>query len=142
MRCRLEPDFSPLLHLLTQRQREDFQSMRQEVEDQFLRQLFSPTVDILEESGHYTLLFDLPGVKQEDLEIDVTDGNYLTLSGKRTTPEGKYAMHERGAGKFSRKFTLPDAIDISQISAELKDGVLSIVIPRTKTDKTRKIPVL
>jgi len=108
------------------------------------RNVYAPTFDVTENKDAYIFKADVPGVKQEDLEITLT-GNRLQVSGKRDfeTEEKKdtYYTYERQFGSFTRSFTLPEGIDTTHAKSELKDGVLTLVIPKTAAAQAKKIPI-
>lgn len=83
----------------------------------------------------------MPGVKKEDIKVDLNKG-VLTISGERKTKEEvkqeDYYKIETYFGKFSRSFTLPDNVDIENIEAKSDNGVLEIVIPKLKDDVSKK----
>ncbi|MBF0275164.1 MAG: Hsp20/alpha crystallin family protein [Nitrospinae bacterium] len=86
---------------------------------------------------------ELPGVNSEDVDISVS-GNNLTISGNKKLEELKGAephRRERHYGKFSRTLSLPYNADSGKVVAELKDGILSVTIPRAEEDKPRKITI-
>lgn len=103
-----------------------------------------PTVDTYEEGDNIVIKADLPGVKKEDVSIDVKD-NVLTLKGERkheeNIDEDNYYRRESAYGKFQRAFTLPDAVDANKIEASYKDGTLKITVPKTEESKARKIEI-
>lgn len=103
-----------------------------------------PAVDTYEEGNNIVIKAELPGVKKEDITIDVKD-NVLTLKGERSAEsevkEENYYRREQSYGKFFRAFTLPDAVDPSRIEANCKDGVLKISIPKAEKAKTKKIDI-
>jgi HSP20 family protein len=104
---------------------------------------FTPAVDIFENNKEITLLADMPGVKAKDLDIDLRD-DVLTLSGGVESPEGpveRVVLREYRTGRYVRQFTLSDAIDQANIDAELKDGVLRLVLPKAKKAVPKKIKV-
>ena len=104
---------------------------------------FTPPVDIFETDEGLTLLADLPGVKAEDLMIDLREG-VMSLSGDAQPPEGPDevdVLREYQTGKYHRKFNLSDVIDQSKIEAELKDGVLRLNVPKIEAAAPRKIAV-
>jgi len=107
---------------------------------------FYPNVNTREGKEAYHIEVDLPGIKKEDVEINVED-NILTISGKRElrneTKEENYYKIESAYGTFSRSFTLPEKVDIENIKASSIDGVLEVVIPKLKvlTDKVKKIEI-
>lgn len=94
---------------------------------------FKPAVNTREGSEAYHIDVDLPGVKKEDISINVED-NVLTISGKRETKsevkEQDYYKVESSYGKFQRSFTLPEKVDIENIRAATEDGVLEVIIPK------------
>jgi HSP20 family protein len=106
---------------------------------------FDPAFELKEVPTGFALRADLPGVKEGDLEVHLT-GNRLTVKGKRESEtkeekEGQYYVYERSYGSFSRSFTLPTEIDAGGIRAELKDGVLTIDLPKRPEAQPQKIPV-
>lgn len=104
--------------------------------------MFVPDVDIIENSESITLFADLPGVKKEDLSIDVRDG-VLQLVAKVQEADSKLrpVYREYDEGGFSRKFTLGERIATDQISAKLNNGVLTLVLPKAEAHKPRKIQI-
>ena len=104
--------------------------------------VYVPTVDIYESEDALTLLVDMPGVGPENVTIDVRD-NQLTLRGL-VTPEGnneRVLLHEYGVGDYYRQFTLGRTIDQSKIEASVKDGVLTLILPKSDITRPRKIAV-
>ncbi len=107
---------------------------------------FVPTVNTREDDKAYYVEVDLPGVKKEDVDINVED-NVLTVTGERKqeeeTKDKEYYRLESRYGKFSRSFTLPQKVDVNKISAKSEDGVLEIVIPKLKEPevKPKKIKI-
>ena len=104
---------------------------------------FTPAVDIFETDTTITLLADMPGVKTQDLDIDLRD-DVLTLTGEVTAPETSHEtdiLREYVTGKYFRQFTLSEAIDQAKIEAGLKDGVLRLALPKVEKATPRKIAV-
>jgi HSP20 family protein len=103
---------------------------------------FSPTFDVEELKDAYILKADLPGLTESDVDVTVM-GNALTISGKREAEperEGqRYYAIERGYGTFSRTFSLPDGANLDELSANLKNGVLTLHIPKRPEVQPRKI---
>jgi HSP20 family protein len=97
---------------------------------------FTPAVDVVEDDQKFELYADLPGVKLEDLDIQV-DKDVLTIKGERKLER----KGERVAGAFSRAFTLPKHVDVEKISAALKDGVLTLTLPKRPEAQPRQIKV-
>jgi HSP20 family protein len=87
---------------------------------------------------------DVPGVKAQALEITTT-GNRLQISGKRDSEQESKTdtvyTYERQYGSFSRSFTLPDGADLEHGKSELKDGVLTVAIPKRPGEQAKKIAV-
>ena len=105
---------------------------------------FSPRMDIRETADQYSLSIDLPGVRREDTEIELSD-EQLAIHGTRssvTHSEGdRFHRVERTFGDFRRTVRLPKDVDIDRITAEFKDGVLNVCLPKTQTTKSRKIEI-
>jgi HSP20 family protein len=106
---------------------------------------WSPAVDINEEAGRFVVRADLPGVKPADITVTAEKG-VLTLRGERSfdkrDADGHYTRIERVSGKFVRTFTLPENVATDQITAQFKDGVLELAIPKVAKAEPRKIEVL
>ena len=102
---------------------------------------FVPVVNTREGEFAYHVDVDLPGVKKEDIKVDINK-NILTISGERKTKDEikkeDYYKVETYFGKFSRSFTLPENADIENIEAKSDNGVLEVVIPKLKDDITKK----
>lgn len=96
----------------------------------------SSPYEVSETDGAYLLSVDAPGMKKDDIKIEVV-GNTLTITGERRGRDGQ----ERNYRKFTRSFTLPDSIDAAKIEANFEDGVLEIAIPKSETAKPRQIEV-
>ena len=105
---------------------------------------YSPAIDVVETPESYMVMCDLPGVELKDVEISVA-GSILTLKGeKRRRAEGKGGRDLREDfiyGKFQRTLQLPLAIDADRVEAVLKDGVLTITLPKREELKPRQISV-
>ncbi|MGF6768678.1 HSP20 family protein [Paraburkholderia sp. GAS199] len=103
----------------------------------------SPAVDVIEDTRGVTLWADLPGVTRDRLEIRVLDGNLrIEASASVPTREGLRLLHaEVRAPDFARSFTLGPEFDTAKIEANLKDGVLRLLIPRREEARPRRIEV-
>jgi HSP20 family protein len=103
-----------------------------------------PPVDILESKDSYLIRAELPGMKKEDIKVELKDGT-LVLSGERTSEkpaEGvEYRHAERINAKFWRSFSLPETVKHDGIDASYKDGVLEIRVPKAEEAKPRQIEV-
>jgi HSP20 family protein len=112
--------------------------------EQGLTGTWTPLVDVFEDADGVTLKVELPEVEANDVEVHVED-NTLTLRGERKleqpTVENGYQRLERAYGAFQRSFALPPTIDAEHISAESKDGVLRIRLPKRAETKPRQIKV-
>lgn len=107
------------------------------------RRDWSPAVEIVESDEEIVLTAELPGLKEKDVHINVED-NLLSLTGERTfekKEEGEYLRSERWYGKFSRSFRLPETADVEKISAGLKNGILTVTVPKKEEAKPRQIEV-
>ena len=105
--------------------------------------VYTPDVDIFESETDITLLVDMPGVTTEHMTIDLRD-DVLTLTGEAEA-DGEASEEpiilEYGVGKYYRQFTLSEVIDQAKITAELKDGVLRLVLPKVEKATPRKITI-
>jgi len=105
---------------------------------------FVPAVDIAEDSRAYTLTLDLPGVRPEDVKIEL-DGHRLTVSGEkklqRDEQNGRVYRFERRSGAFQRVFTLPETVKTDAIDARSEHGVLTLTLPKLEKAQPRSIAV-
>lgn len=106
--------------------------------------VFMPPFDVKETGDGYHFKADLPGLEEKDVEVTLT-GTRLTISGRREVEQKidgeTYYACERRAGAFSRSFTVPEGIDASHIEAELRNGVLTVHLPKTPEVKPKKISI-
>lgn len=105
---------------------------------------FNPTFDVKETNDAFIMHADVPGVAEKDIDISLTS-NRLTITGKRETEhevKGEtYYRAERTWGNFSRSFTLPTDVDANKVSAELKNGVLVVQLPKSSESMAKRITV-
>lgn len=105
---------------------------------------FSPSFEVTENKDSFLFKVDVPGVKKEDLEITTT-GNRLQIAGKRDseheTKTDTIYTYERQYGSFCRSFTLPEGADLENAKTELKDGVLTLAVPKKPGAQTKKIAI-
>jgi HSP20 family protein len=102
---------------------------------------FTPTLDVYEGPEDFLVLIDLPGVKSEDVNIEVND-HVLTISGTRAPAEvGEGKLLERPYGSFVRNLTLPKGVDSDKIAADYTDGVLELRIPKPAQAKPKRIAI-
>jgi HSP20 family protein len=105
---------------------------------------WSPLVDITEDDKEYVVKAEIPEMKKDDIKINVHE-DVLTISGERKYEKEekgkKYHRVERAYGSFMRSFTLPEDADGTKISAEYKDGVLKVHLPKSEKAKPKAIEV-
>ena len=102
---------------------------------------FTPLVDVHETEEEYLVKVDLPGVKADDVSVEVND-NVLSISGSRAAHEtGQAQLVERPYGSFVRTLTLPQGVDSDSIEAGYQDGVLELRIPKPAEQKPKKITI-
>jgi HSP20 family protein len=120
---------------------EFFPTLRREEEREFV---WAPAVDVYENDKAYVVEVDLPGLRKEDVRVTVQDG-VLTIQGERRLAREEkgvdYHRQERFYGKFLRSFTVPETVDVDRISAEFKDGVLRLTLPKREPTAGRVIEV-
>jgi HSP20 family protein len=105
--------------------------------------LIAPKVNIHETSDEFILKALMPGVKKEDVEVALAEGE-LTLYGKVTpveVDESSAILQEIGNQNFYRVFTVNDPLDVDKIKARLEDGILTVLLPKHERAKPREIPV-
>ena len=103
-----------------------------------------PAVDVSEADGKLVVKAELPGMDKDDVEIALTD-NVLTLRGEKkqeeTRDEGEMHVWERSYGSFMRAFTLPSRVAEDQVTAEFKDGVLTVTLPKCEEPAGKTIEI-
>jgi HSP20 family protein len=103
-----------------------------------------PAMDLVEDKNDLVLRGDLPGLSEDDVNIEVKDG-VLTISGERKTEEKNadagYYRVERAFGRFSRSLSLPDGIDPEQVKAKFDNGVLEVRIPKPEERKPHRVSI-
>lgn len=138
--------------------RDPFQTMREMMRDMFIdpyrmtrgmgagREMFSVTFDVRETDDAFIFKADMPGIRTEDIDITLS-GNQLQITGNRQheeeQQEGQMHTYERSYGSFARSFMLPDSADVDKIRSDLKDGVLTLVVPKKPgtSPQKRKIQI-
>lgn len=115
-----------------------------EMDGDIHRDAWKPDVDIFESDDGLILMAELPGVRKEDLSVEVKD-NLLTFRGVRVLDEAMKAYHclrrERQFGPFLRAFTLESPVQPDRVRAQFKTGVLRIEIPKPETDALKKVHI-
>lgn len=103
---------------------------------------FTPAFEVVEREDGYTFMGDVPGVREQDLDVTVQDGQ-LIISGTRTAQDRKegenYFLYERRFGNFTRAFKLPDNADDGRVEASLDAGVLTVKVGKRESARPRKI---
>jgi HSP20 family protein len=107
---------------------------------------WTPAVDLYETATEFVLLAELPGLRRDQIEVHAEEDRIL-IRGERIGGAGRdipceqYHRVERGHGRFARAFALPEAIDVDRVSADLKDGVLTVTMPKAADRGVRTITV-
>ena len=140
---RWNPTAGPMLHDEVERMFDSFFGIDRRRQD--LQSFdWTPRVNVEEADDRFVVTADLPGMKKEDIDIQLQE-NVLTIKGERKhekeEKEKNYHIFERSCGTFQRAFTLPENVEMEKIDAEYRDGVLSIAIPKTEPAKPKEIRV-
>jgi HSP20 family protein len=119
----------------------DLLTMQERLESLFGRAApgWVPPVDLFEHADRYVLTVELPGLRRDDIRIDGSDDT-IVVSGQRpgqTACPGRYHQLERGQGPFARSFRFGPKIQVEAISADLRDGVLTITVPKARPGGAR-----
>jgi HSP20 family protein len=105
---------------------------------------FAPAFEVKETKEAFVFTADMPGVKESDLEVRLTQ-NRLSISGKRESEKSDksetYYAYERSFGSFTRTFTLPEGVNTEAIKATMKDGVLTVELPKLPEQQPKKVEV-
>jgi HSP20 family protein len=102
-----------------------------------------PPVDLYETADGFVLMAELAGLAREQIEVQVAD-NRILIRGERSSRHSQgeqYHRVERGHGRFSRAFALPEPIDVESVTADLRDGILTVTIPKARLQSQRRISV-
>jgi HSP20 family protein len=102
-----------------------------------------PAVNLWDDEKCFYVEAEIPGLKLENIDVSMT-GDELCIKGERKaepTPDAVYHRRERGSGSFTRVLTLPTKVDSEHVRAALKDGVLTVTLPKAKETQPRKIEV-
>jgi HSP20 family protein len=107
---------------------------------------WTPPVDLYETPAEFVLTAELPGLTRDQIEIQAEDTR-ISIRGARASDAGReipceqYHRVERGHGRFARAFALPEPIEVDRISADLRDGILTVTMPKAAERGTRRIAV-
>lgn len=141
---RLRRDLDPFSTMRALLDWDPFRPLSPRTVTQAERLTFAPAFDVREADDSYEFTADLPGVKEEDIDVSIT-GSRLTISGHREEEEIResetHFCSERSYGSFTRSFTLPEGVRSDDISAELRDGVLHVHVPKPAESKATRIPL-
>ena len=133
----------------------DFKSLQNEINDLFnvdrfqgytglFDRNFSPSIDVVETENDYSIICELPGIDQKDIDLSIAS-NVLTLKGSKKEEKedrkGKYYRKESWSGNFQRTLPLPLAVNSEKVTADLKDGILKITLPKMEEAKPKSIAV-
>ena len=103
-----------------------------------------PKINVVENADDYTLTAEVPGMKEGDINVEIEDGT-LTLTGrqeeKQETEEKNYRMREFQSRSFARSFRLGDGIDADRVSARIRNGILTVALPRKEEAKPKSVKV-
>lgn len=105
---------------------------------------WTPAIEVFEKKDKFVVKAELPGIKEEDIDVSVV-GDILTIKGERQaeseTKEEDYYLCERSYGSFSRSIALPSSVDAKKIEASYDDGVLEVSLPKAPEVKAKKVAV-
>jgi HSP20 family protein len=107
---------------------------------------WTPPVDLYETAHEFVLTAELPGLTREQIEIHVEESRIVIRGARSAAPSAdipceQFHRVERGHGPFSRAFGLPEAVDVDKVAADLKDGILTVNLPKASERTTRRIDV-
>ena len=126
--------------------RRDFENLLWPSELPMMREMETtmPAVDLEDKGDKYVMSADVPGYKNDEIEINVWD-NALEISGCRETMEDEeskgYIRKERSSESFYRRMALPEEVNVENTEANLKDGILELVLPKKAPKKKRKVSI-
>lgn len=106
-----------------------------------LSQKNQPLYDIIENENDYIIDFHLSGIKRDNVSVTIEKNNLIIKAERKEVDELKYNRKESFTGKYEKSFILPDKVYCDKIEASFTDGVLQIIIPKTKQEETKKIAI-
>lgn len=131
-------------HALREEFDQMFKHLAPDWEAKWLTSEFSPACDLSETADAYQVRMDVPGMKPEDITVQVT-GDSVRISGERKEEkeekEKTYHRVERRSGSFCEALTLPGAVNEEKVQAEFHDGVLTVTLPKSEATRTRTVKV-
>lgn len=105
---------------------------------------FAPACDLTETTKEFVIQFDIPGIKKDDVKIEI-ENNRLTVTGERSDKkeqeDAKSFLSETSYGSFMRSFALPTAVDENKVDAHYDSGVLTIKVPKLQTSKAKAVKI-
>jgi HSP20 family protein len=110
----------------------------------FAKEAFVPVADVIETAGRFDVTLELPGLKPEDVQVEIEQGQLVIHGVKRDEKEEKgqtFHRVERRFGEFRRRLPLPGGVDEGQVLARYQDGVLRITLPKTATAQKKAIEI-
>lgn len=141
-----DPVFSSLMH---HHFPDEFSTLFDPPTSAFLKDskaMMGTAVDVKETPTEFRFMADLPGLKKEEVKVQLEDGNVLSISGERTREvrqdTDKFHRMERSTGRFMRKFRLPENADLEKITATAENGVLTVNVPKVKPPEVEKPKVV
>jgi HSP20 family protein len=102
--------------------------------------VYSPAFEIADQEKQFSISLDIPGLKREDIDIEVKDFE-LTVTGERKTTDKNVVRSNKSFGKFSKVFTLPKNVNTDAIEAHFENGVLDLILPKEEKSQTKKISI-
>jgi HSP20 family protein len=107
---------------------------------------WTPPVDLYETASDFVLTAELPGLTREQIDIHAEDSRIVIRGAREPAPDRdipceQFHRVERGHGRFSRAFSLPEPIDVVAVKADLKDGILTVTIPKAASRGARRVDV-
>ena len=127
-----------------ERQMDEMMGMRAARRFPMLSREWVPAIEMYDRGDKYVVKAELPGIKEDEVEVSTTEG-VLTIKGEKKTEsevkEEDYYFSERGYGTFFRSLSLPSDVDAKKIEANFEDGVLEISMPKMPEVKPEKIPI-
>ena len=114
------------------------------LEDELPSGTWAPAVDVAEEGDKILVKVEVPGVDEKDIKVNFEDGT-LTVTGERTfkrKDERNYHRIERSYGTFTRTFSLPRTVDPNAITANYRNGILELTLPKSEAVKPKKVQVV
>lgn len=104
---------------------------------------WTPAADVCETDDRFVVVVELPGVAREDVDVSATHDS-LTIRGQRSGPgcePAQYVRVERGHGHFARQFSFATPLDVTGVSADFLDGVLTVTLPKVAHARSRRVDV-